>query len=134
MATLDHLSGEVTVAADIPARIDQAFASIKTACFASFTVDLIGVLAKMANATPADIEANLPAADVALIKNEHLVDGLTALVIDRRAKLRAAELAQRTGKPCRSATSRRNETPTTRASPCCAPRPSTRPTRSARSS
>jgi len=98
--SLDALTGTVTVEASIPNRADQAMANVKSACFASFNVDLIGVMAKAAGVPPAMIEAALAPADVALVKGKHVVDGFSALLIDRRAKLRQleTELASKAGK------------------------------------
>jgi hypothetical protein len=98
--TLDTLSGKVTVAATIPNRVDQAMATLKSACFGAFTTDLIGVLAAVQGVPPAMIEAALAPEDVALVKGKHVIDGFAALVIDRRAKLRQLEsdLASKVGK------------------------------------
>jgi hypothetical protein len=98
--TLDALTGNITVAASIPARVDQALANVKTACFGSFTVDLIGVMAAAEAVPRATIEAAMTPEDVALVKNKHVVDGFAALLLDRRAKLRQLEsdLAAKAGK------------------------------------
>lgn len=98
---MDPLSGEIAVTASIASKIDQAMATLKSACFAGQSRDLIEVIAQMSNQTVEAIEASMQPADVALIKNKPAIDGFSALVIDRRAKLRQleAELLASTGHP-----------------------------------
>jgi hypothetical protein len=99
-ATLDQLTGTITVDASVPNRVDQAFANMKSACFGSFAVDVIGVMAMSQGVTPAMIEAALAPEDIALVKGKHVVDGFVALMLDRRAKMRQLEsdLASKVGK------------------------------------
>lgn len=96
----DPLTGTITVDASIPARVDDAMADLKSACFASFAADLIDVMAAAQGVPPATIEAALDPSDVALVKDRHVVDGFSALLIDRRAKLRQLEvdLASKAGR------------------------------------
>jgi hypothetical protein len=98
--TEDPLTGEIVVATNVPARVDQVMATLKSACFAGFDVDFIGVIAAATGATPATIEAQMTPSDIALVKGKHVVDGFSALVSDRRAQLRTleAELASKAGK------------------------------------
>jgi hypothetical protein len=99
-SSLDALTGNLTVDASIPGRADQAIADVKTACFASFSVDLIGVMAAAENVPAATIEAAMAPDDVALVKGKHVIDGFSALLLDRRAKMRQLEtdLASKVGK------------------------------------
>ena len=99
-ATVDPITGKLAIAPNLAARVDQTMAAVKSACFASFSVDLIGVIAVMSGATPAEIEANMQPSDIALVKNKHVLDGFSALVIDRRAQMRTleSELASKAGK------------------------------------
>jgi hypothetical protein len=95
----DPISGEVTVAANLATRVDNAMAQLKSQCFASFTTDIIGVIATMTGQTPAAIEAAMQPDDIALVKGKNVVDGFAAVVLDRRAKMRAleSELQAKTG-------------------------------------
>lgn len=98
---MDSLSGEIFVGADVPSKVDQAMATLKTACFAGQSKDLLAVIAEASGQTTEAVEASMQPADVALIKGKPVVDGFSALLIDRRAKLRdvEAELLPRTGYP-----------------------------------
>ncbi len=100
-AQIDPITGEIPVAADTPTRVDQAMATLTSTCFPGATFGVIDVLAAMTGQTPAAIEASMQPSDVALIKNKPIVEGYSALVLDRRAKLRLleADIMPRTGKP-----------------------------------
>ncbi|MBA3499366.1 MAG: hypothetical protein M4D80_30530 [Myxococcota bacterium] len=98
--TADPITGEIVVAANVPSRVDQVMGSLKSACFANFNVDFIGVVAAATGVTAAAIEAQMMPSDVALVKGKHVVDGFIAIVSDRRAQMRTleAELASKVGK------------------------------------
>jgi hypothetical protein len=88
---MDPISGEISLAADVPARIDQAMATLATACLAGSSRDLIDVVAQMGGQTTEAIEASMPPADVALVKGKPIIEGFSAMLIDRRSKLRLIE-------------------------------------------
>jgi hypothetical protein len=71
-------------------RVDAAFAALRDEC-APDAPSFVEVVAALAGVTPEQIDAQLTAADRALIANKHVVDAIAVLVIDRRAKLRAIE-------------------------------------------
>ena len=93
VAQTDSISGEVPVAADVPARVDQGIQTLKSACFPVPGRDLVDVVAEMSGQTRAAVEASMTPQDLAHVKNQHIVDGYSALVMDRRAKLRELEAA-----------------------------------------
>lgn len=98
-AGLDLVSQELVFDhAAMPARINQILAGLRDKCLAGYTKDFIDVVAQMAGAL---IEMHLPADDLALLTGKHIVDGMAAIVIQRRAKMRATEQAfeQATGRP-----------------------------------
>jgi hypothetical protein len=99
-ATVDPISGKLAIAPNLASRVDQTIAAVKAGCFASFDVDLIGVMAVASGTTPAAIEAVMQPSDIALVKGKNVIDGLSALVIDRRAQMRTleSELASKAGK------------------------------------
>lgn len=101
---MDPLSGEITVTADVPATVDQAMATLDTACFEGQSRDLIDVIAQINGQTTEAAEAAMQPSDVALVKGVSVVDGFSALLLDRRSKLRQveAELIANTGHPWRS--------------------------------
>ncbi len=98
---MDSISGEISVGADIPARVDSAMATVATACFAGFTPDLIEVVAQMVGQPRDVIEGGMSADDIAMVKGKPIIDGFSALLLDRRAKLRQLEalLPMQTGRP-----------------------------------
>jgi hypothetical protein len=98
---MDPISGEISVGANVPASVDQAMATLASACFAGDNRDLIDVVAELGGQTSDAVEASMQPADVALVQGKPVVAGFSALLIDRRARLREveAELLQTTGYP-----------------------------------
>ncbi|MGE0867593.1 MAG: M48 family metalloprotease [Kofleriaceae bacterium] len=81
--------------------ITSGLATLRNECMAGFTADFIDVLAELAGVPRATIEPQFSAEDRALVAGKHVVDGVTAVIKDRRSKMRAAEAAfsQATGRP-----------------------------------
>jgi len=101
-ANEDPLDSSLTVDLQTVApQIESALGSLKADCLPSFPYDLIQVGASMAMVTPEQYEAMLEPRDVALVKGKHFVDGLIAIVEDRRATMRDAEamFQSATGEP-----------------------------------
>ena len=73
--------------------ITNAFAAFRDTCLAGQTFGVIDIGAAMANMTPAQFEAQLDAHDIALIKGKPFVDGLVAIVEDRRSAMTDTENA-----------------------------------------
>ncbi|HEY0254448.1 MAG TPA: hypothetical protein VGC41_23130, partial [Kofleriaceae bacterium] len=76
---------------DVAPAVDSVLADLASDCLGDFPYGFIEVAATMANVTPAQIEAALTPHDLALVKDVPFVDGLTALVSDRRETMRSAE-------------------------------------------
>jgi hypothetical protein len=87
----DLLAGTLAPPAGLRYQADEAMDALKNECIPDFQPDLIAVMASMNNLQPADVEKALDPHDLALIKGKHAVDGLSALVADRRATMRDSE-------------------------------------------
>ena len=91
---IDKLDNQLSLdPATLPPDVTAALTELRDVCLAGFPYDVIQVMAVMANTTPAQIEAQMKPADVALVKGKHVVDGIAALTQDRRAAMRAIETA-----------------------------------------
>lgn len=100
--TRDPLDDSITTdLAPLAPQIDGALTAMRDQCLADFPYDVIAVGASIAQVTPQQFEAALDPHDVALVKGKHFIDGLTALVGDRRAAMRDAEagFVTATGQP-----------------------------------
>jgi hypothetical protein len=100
MMTVDALTGDVNVSPSLAPRVDEVMDDVKYDCFADFESDLIDVMATAQNVSRDQIIAAMDPADVALVEYEHIIDGFSALLLDRRAKMRQleSELATKAGK------------------------------------
>lgn len=115
VARLEQIRGEVLGAVDeldgslvldlsgYPARVDQVLRGLREQCVPDLTASFYQVVAAIAGngTTPAQIEAMMPPADRALVAGKHVLDGVSGLVANRRAAMRAAEarFAADTGQP-----------------------------------
>ena len=81
--------------------IDNAMITLRDGCLANFPYGVIEVGAQMTMQTPAQVEAQMEPRDVALVKGVSFVDGLDAIVRDRRETMRTAEdlVLEGTGAP-----------------------------------
>jgi hypothetical protein len=71
--------------------VADALTALRDDCLPNFQPGVIEVGAAMLMMTPAEYEAQLAPRDVALVKNKTFVDGLVAVVEDRRETMRTAE-------------------------------------------
>ncbi len=102
LTSVDAISGAITLdGGQLPARVAGTLAAIRNECLAGFTRDFIEVVAALTGGTVEAIEAGLTAEDKALVKGKHVMDGIAALALDRRAKMRALEVEfeTTTGRP-----------------------------------
>jgi hypothetical protein len=85
------LDGSLQSSSDRARQVAAALAVLQSECLASFPLGVIEVSAQLAMTTPDQIEAQMDPHDVALVKGKPFVAGLSALVADRRATMRATE-------------------------------------------
>jgi hypothetical protein len=76
----------------VPPRVNAALNALRDECLPAFTKSFVEVYAALNGKTPAEVDAVISAHDKALITGKHVVDALAALIADRRATMRAAEL------------------------------------------
>jgi len=74
-------------------RVDAVLAEVRDQCLADFHDGFIEVVAGMAGVTPEQIRMTLTPEDLAMVDGVHVIDAISALAIDRRTKMRAAEAA-----------------------------------------
>jgi hypothetical protein len=101
-AATDRVSGALQLdLATLPARVQQILDAMRLECLAGFTPDAVDLLAELGGTTRDQVLSSLTEHDRTLVVGQHVVDGISALVRDRRAAMRAAEseLATRTGRP-----------------------------------
>lgn len=91
--TKDPIDGSLGDLAWFPPNVAAALAALDNDCLAGFPHSFIDVGAAFAGTTPAEFLAQLNAHDRALVEGKGFVAGLTALVDDRRAAMRATEVA-----------------------------------------
>lgn len=99
--SIDHLSGAIVADPNtLLARTNQVLEAAKFECTAAWTQDLVDVMAAMANQPRVVIEQNA-GPDLPLIAGRNVIEGIAALTIDRRAKMRAIEASftASTGRP-----------------------------------
>jgi hypothetical protein len=86
-----------------PARplVDAAFAALRDECMADGVPSFAEVIGGLFGVNPDVALDGMPERDRELIEGKHAVDAIAALVLDRRAAMRAveAEFAERTGEP-----------------------------------
>lgn len=102
LGTPDPISGALQGdLSGIPARTTAALAALRDDCLGSFPYTLIEVMASAFGLPPEVVAGMLPASDRALIDGRHPVDGLYALTLDRRTRMREAEAGfeSATGEP-----------------------------------
>lgn len=87
----DPLDGSLPDLTGVDDAVFQVLYDLANDCLADFPYGVIEVGASVAGITPAEFEAKLSASDLALVKGVPFVDGLMALVEDRRANMRATE-------------------------------------------
>jgi hypothetical protein len=95
-AATDLVSGAPHLDAGMGPRITAALAAMRTECLPGFSKTFVQVVAELAGATPAQIDAQLTPEDRALIAGKHVVDAIAALGNDRRATMRTIEAAFQT--------------------------------------
>ncbi len=85
----------------VPPRVSAALDALKNECLANFTKSFVEVVAAISGQTPEAIDAALSPHDRELVKGKHIVDAISALALDRRATMRAAEeqFTMQTGRP-----------------------------------
>jgi hypothetical protein len=77
----------------VRARVDAVVAAVRDQCLADFHDGFIEVVADIAGITPEQFRATLTPEDLAMVDGVHFIDAISALSIDRRSKMRAAEAA-----------------------------------------
>jgi hypothetical protein len=93
-AAHDPLDGSLPpLTSDDATIIDTALTNFRDQCLVGQTFGVIDIGAALAKITPAQFEAQLDAHDISLIKDKPFVDGLTAIVEDRRTAMTEAEAA-----------------------------------------
>ncbi|MGE0869498.1 MAG: M48 family metalloprotease [Kofleriaceae bacterium] len=91
-AALDPLSGAVSGNPQaLQSAINTAMSALKNECLAGFAPDFVDVLAEINGITRAELEAGLSEYDRLLVAGKHVIDGVSALTIDRRTKMRDLE-------------------------------------------
>lgn len=101
LGSQDPNSGALAIDSTIPSRVTSTLAALRDQCLQTVTASLIDVLAVLHNKTPAEIKAQLPPEQVALIEGVHVIDAIAAIVAASRAEQRAIEtrFEQETGRP-----------------------------------
>jgi hypothetical protein len=98
---LDNLLTLTTAAAriDLDRTTRRFLGELRTKCLATSTLDLFTMLAERFGVTPAEMEAEFPAAERQLVEGRHLIDQITLLASDRHRRMReiAALFEQQTG-------------------------------------
>jgi len=87
----DPIGGSLAFDPDRAQQVAAAFGTLQSECLASFPLGVIEVMAQLGMTTPEQVEGALDPHDLALVKGKTFVAGLTALVADRRATMRATE-------------------------------------------
>ncbi len=96
-ANPDPLDGSLTSdLSTIAPQISDALAAMRDQCLPNYPYDVIDVGAALSMMTREQFQATLEPRDVDLVAGKHFIDGLTALVEDRRASMRDAEAAFQT--------------------------------------
>ena len=88
---IDPNSGALRADAALTQRVTQLYNDLRNNCLDTFAMSFVEVVAQISGNQPAEIEAALTPADLALVKGKHVLDAIWALGLDRRAQLRQIE-------------------------------------------
>jgi hypothetical protein len=101
LAAIDPLSGDFTPPAGLSGRVEQVLAALRTGCFANYTKGVLEAFAELNGLTVAQVEALLGRETSALVRGKSFVDGIAAVLLERRASMRFLEetFERETGRP-----------------------------------
>jgi hypothetical protein len=91
----------VIVDPSIQVRVDEVLLALRDECLFDFAQDFVEALAEIAGVPVEEIRAQFTPEDLALVEGVHFIDGVIALAVDRRERMRAIEesFAAETGLP-----------------------------------
>src|SRR5207253_8223200 len=78
---------------DILALTDQALTALRTECVSSYDKSFIDVASEVFGKSPAELEADLSADELAQVTGKHAVDAIASLTRFERARMRDIEAA-----------------------------------------
>lgn len=100
-AGLSRLDQSYTPSQPVRPLVEEALTLLRDECLGENAPSIVEVLGVIIGQPPSEAVKNIPERDQEIIEGKHVVDAIAALVLDRRAAMRAAQanFQQATGEP-----------------------------------